>query len=113
MEPVAGNEYLPGSWEYAAISVYWDAHYQAGLFFLSYAVGVWAKTPKDEQRPHLLPALRNVRLVLLEARLALIVRRGESSSYTCKIHQAVWMCCAHDARLLPFVSFFTLGQLET
>lgn len=61
MDMVPLNRYRPGTWEFSAASVYWDAHYQAGLFFLSYAVGMWNTTPRAEQRPHLLPALRNVR----------------------------------------------------
>lgn len=61
MQPVSVNRFRPSTWEFAATSVYWDAHYQAGLFFLSYAIGVWDSTPRAEQRPHLLPALRDVR----------------------------------------------------
>lgn len=61
MLPVSTNTHRPGSWEFAAISVYWDAHYQAGLFLLSYAIEVSAETPEREQRPHFLPALRDVR----------------------------------------------------
>ncbi|CAM9392905.1 unnamed protein product, partial [Ectocarpus sp. 12 AP-2014] len=36
MQPVVVSRYRPGTWEFSAASVYWDAHYQAGLFFLSY-----------------------------------------------------------------------------
>jgi hypothetical protein len=31
-------EPIPGSWEFAALSVYFDAHYQLALFFLTYAL---------------------------------------------------------------------------
>lgn len=60
MQPASTEKYRPGSWEFAATSVYWDAHYQAGLFFLSYAVEVWATEPKQQQRNRVLPALREV-----------------------------------------------------
>lgn len=63
MLPVSTNTYHPGSWEFAAISVRWDAHYQVGLFFLSYAIGVSVEPPEREQRPHFLPALRDVRAI--------------------------------------------------
>lgn len=65
MRPVSTIPQAPGSWEFAAKSVYWDAHYQAGLFFLSYGVGVWANTPGAQQRAHVLPALKDVRLELV------------------------------------------------
>ncbi|CAM9766485.1 unnamed protein product [Ectocarpus fasciculatus] len=64
MQPVTVNRYHPGTWEFSAASVYWDAHYQAGLFFLSYAIGAWDNAPRATQRPHLLPALRDASALL-------------------------------------------------
>lgn len=62
MKVVSTNIYRPGTWEFAASSVYWDAHYQAALFFLSYGVGAWINTPGAIQRPQAVPALRAVRM---------------------------------------------------
>ncbi|CAM9105270.1 unnamed protein product, partial [Hapterophycus canaliculatus] len=79
MKPVSVNRYHPGTWEFAAASVYWDAHYQAGLFFLSYAIGVWDSAPRAEQRQHLLPALRDASALLLRT-LEAVDSQGTFSS---------------------------------
>ncbi|CAM9812280.1 unnamed protein product [Scytosiphon promiscuus] len=80
MELVSANRYRPGTWEFAAASVYWDAHYQAGLFFLSYGIGVWESAPRAEQRPHLLPALRDASALLLRTLEAVDAHGTFSSS---------------------------------
>ncbi|CAM9741979.1 unnamed protein product, partial [Choristocarpus tenellus] len=41
LQPAPRDLFPPGTWEFAASSVFWDAHYQMGLFFLSYALDVW------------------------------------------------------------------------
>lgn len=65
MKPAPTERYRPGTWEFAASSVYWDAHYQAGLFFLSYAIAVSVNTSAAEQRPYALPALQQVSFLRL------------------------------------------------
>ncbi|CAN0290455.1 unnamed protein product [Discosporangium mesarthrocarpum] len=59
MRPSPADIYPPGSWEFAASSVFWDAHYQMGLFLLSYAIQVWR--PREllsGQRGRVLPGLK-------------------------------------------------------
>lgn len=60
MQPAPTKKYPHGTWEFAASSVFWDAHYQAGLFFLSYAIAVRVNSSGAEQRRYALPALRQV-----------------------------------------------------
>lgn len=61
LSPAPTELHPPGTWEFAASSVYWDAHYQAALFFLSYHIAVSGDAAKAGQRPNTLPAIRQVR----------------------------------------------------
>jgi hypothetical protein len=46
-----------GSWEFAAMSVYFDAHYQLGLFYLTYAMDIEEKAKTYELILHVFDRL--------------------------------------------------------
>ena len=50
MKPFLAYDYPPGSWEFAAKSVYWDMHYQRGIFLLTFALTL----AKELKQNHLL-----------------------------------------------------------
>jgi hypothetical protein len=59
------RKYPKGSWERAAMNVYYDAHYQLGLFLLTYAIDA-IKTVDEKTMPLILNRLGLASQILLE-----------------------------------------------
>lgn len=59
------SKYPKGSWERAAMNVYYDAHYQLGLFLLTYSMDAM-KLPDEKSMPIILDRLRVASLVLFD-----------------------------------------------
>lgn len=59
------SKYPKGSWERAAMNVYYDAHYQFGLFLLTYSMDAM-KLPDEKSMPIILDRLRVASLVLFD-----------------------------------------------
>jgi hypothetical protein len=59
------SKYPKGSWERAAMNVYYDAHYQFGLFLLTFAIDAM-KTADEKTMPIILDRLRLASIVLLD-----------------------------------------------
>jgi len=64
------SKYPKGSWERAAMNVYYDAHYQLGLFLLTYSIDAM-KTADEKNIPIILDRLRLASLILMDTVMAI------------------------------------------
>eukprot|EP00638_Chattonella_subsalsa_P003242 CAMPEP_0117762330 /NCGR_PEP_ID=MMETSP0947-20121206/17866_1 /TAXON_ID=44440 /ORGANISM="Chattonella subsalsa, Strain CCMP2191" /LENGTH=786 /DNA_ID=CAMNT_0005583601 /DNA_START=72 /DNA_END=2429 /DNA_ORIENTATION=+ len=75
------KDFPEGSWEHAASSVYWDAHYQAGLFFLTWGLAV-SHHLDENSLPAYAMALQKASDLLVATLKAWDRSAGLSSSYS-------------------------------
>jgi len=98
------GQFPAGSWEFAALSVYWDAHYQAGLFYLTWALALSHKLDENALPPYAM-ALSRASDLLVSTLRAYDTHSALTSSYSDLIKNTV-LCVVRLQGTLEVVDQF-------